>query len=146
MDKQTHIRTIHPADTSTRQPLPVAGRAVKAGFPSLADDFLDAPLDLNRELVHNPASTFFVRVSGNSMAGDGIGDGDLLIVDRAVDPYDGCIAVCYIDGEFTVKHVRLDKGCAWLLPSNPKYRPIRVDAGNEFLVWGIVRHVIKSFK
>lgn len=146
MDKQTHIRTIHPADTSTQQPLPVAGSAVKAGFPSPADDFLDAPLDLNRELVHNPASTFFVRVSGDSMAGDGIGDGDLLIVDRAVDPYDGCIAVCYIDGEFTVKRVRLDKGCAWLLPSNPKYRPIRVDAGNEFLVWGIVRHVIKSFK
>ena len=73
-------------------------------------------------------------------------DGDLLIVDRAVDPYDGCIAVCYVDGEFTVKRVRLEKGCAWLMPSNPKYRPLRVDAGNEFLIWGVVRHVIKSFK
>lgn len=146
MDKQTHIRTIHPADTSTRQALPVAGSAVKAGFPSPADDFLDAPLDLNRELVHNPASTFFVRVSGDSMAGDGIGDGDMLVVDRSVAPYDGCIAVCYVDGEFTVKRVRLEKGCAWLMPSNPKYQPIRVDADNEFLVWGIVRHVIKTFK
>lgn len=146
MDKKPHTLTFHPADTSTRQPLPVAGSAVKAGFPSPADDFLDAPLDLNRELVHNPASTFFVRVSGDSMTGDGIGDGDMLVVDRSVAPYDGCIAVCYVDGEFTVKRVRLEKGCAWLMPSNPKYQPIRVDADNEFLVWGVVRHVIKTFK
>lgn len=147
MDKKHNtITTFHAPDLSTRQELPVAGGAVKAGFPSPADDFLDSPLDLNRELVHNPASTFFVRVSGDSMAGDGIGDDDLLVVDRSVEPYDGCIAVCYVDGEFTVKRVRLEKGCAWLMPSNPKYQPIRVDADNEFLVWGVVRHVIKTFK
>ena len=73
--------TFHPPDTSTHREVPVAGGAVEAGFPSPADDFLDAPLDLNREFVQNPASTFFVRVSGESMAGDGIGDGDLLIGD-----------------------------------------------------------------
>ena len=138
--------TFHPPDTSTHQEVPVAGGAVEAGFPSPADDFLDAPLDLNREFVQNPASTFFVRVSGESMAGDGIGDGDLLIVDKSLPPHDGCIAVCYVDGEFTVKRVKLERGCAWLMPSNPKYRPIRVDADNEFLVWGIVRHVVKSFE
>ncbi len=132
MDKKQDILTFHTPDLTTRQEIPVAGSPVKAGFPSPADDFLDSPLDLNRELVHNPASTFFVRVSGDSMAGDGIGDGDLLIVDRSIAPGDGCIAVCYIDGEFTVKRVRLEKGCAWLMPSNPRYRPIRVDAGNEF--------------
>lgn len=135
MDKKHNTITFHAPDLSTRQELPVAGGAVKAGFPSPADDFLDSPLDLNRELVHNPASTFFVRVSGDSMAGDGIGDGDLLVVDRSVEPYDGCIAVCYVDGEFTVKRVRLEKGCAWLMPSNPKYRPIRVDAENDFQIW-----------
>lgn len=145
-EKRDKTLTFHAPDLTTRQELPVAGSTVRAGFPSPADDFLDTPLDLNCELVHNPASTFFVRVAGDSMAGDGIGDGDLLIVDRAVDPYDGCIAVCYVDGEFTVKRVRLEKGCAWLMPSNPKYRPLRVDAGNEFLIWGVVRHVIKSFK
>ena len=138
--------TFHPPDTSTNREVPVAGGAVEAGFPSPADDFLDAPLDLNREFVQNPASTFFVRVSGESMAGDGIGDGDLLIVDKSLPPHDGCIAVCYVDGEFTVKRVKLERGCAWLMPSNPKYRPIRVDADNEFLVWGIVRHVVKSFE
>ncbi len=138
--------TFHPPDTSTHREVPVAGGAVEAGFPSPADDFLDAPLDLNREFVQNPASTFFVRVSGESMAGDGIGDGDLLIVDKSLPPHDGCIAVCYVDGEFTVKRVKLERGCAWLMPSHPKYRPIRVDADNEFLVWGIVRHVVKSFE
>ena len=138
--------TFHPPDTSTHREVPVAGGAVEAGFPSPADDFLDAPLDLNREFVQNPASTFFVRVSGESMAGDGIGDGDLLIGDKSLPPHDGCIAVCYVDGEFTVKRVKLERGCAWLMPSNPKYRPIRVDADNEFLVWGIVRHVVKSFE
>ncbi len=138
--------TFPPPDTSTHREVPVAGGAVEAGFPSPADDFLDAPLDLNREFVQNPASTFFVRVSGESMAGDGIGDGDLLIVDKSLPPHDGCIAVCYVDGEFTVKRVKLERGCAWLMPSNPKYRPIRVDADNEFLVWGIVRHVVKSFE
>ena len=74
------------------------------------------------------------------------GDGDLLIVDKSLPPHDGCIAVCYVDGEFTVKRVKLERGCAWLMPSNPKYRPIRVDADNEVLVWGIVRHVVKSFE
>ena len=142
MEKTKDLLTFHKPDLTTRQELPVAGGDVKAGFPSPADDFLDSPLDLNRELVHNPASTFFVRVSGDSMAGDG----DLLVVDRSVDPYDGCIAVCYVDGEFTVKRVRLEKGCAWLMPSNPKYQPIRVDAANDFQIWGIVRHVIKTFK
>ena len=74
------------------------------------------------------------------------GDGDLLIVDRAVEPYDGCIAVCYVDGEFTVKRVKLEAAGAWLLPSNPAYPPIRVDADNEFSIWGVVRHVVKTFK
>ena len=81
-DKNRDILTFHQPDTSSRQELPVAGGDVKAGFPSPADDFIDSPLDLNREFVHNPSATFFVRVSGDSMAGDGIGDGDLLIVDR----------------------------------------------------------------
>ena len=123
------------------------GRHGQGGVPVAGGRlFLDMPLDLNRELVPNPASTFFVRVEGDSMTGDGIGDGDLLIVDRAVEPYDGCIAVCYVDGEFTVKRVKLEAAGAWLLPSNPAYPPIRVDADNEFSIWGVVRHVVKTFK
>lgn len=104
--------SFHRPDLTTQQDIPVAGSEVKAGFPSPADDFLDTPLDLNRELVRNPASTFFVRVAGESMAGDGIGDGDLLVVDKSVSMHDGCIAVCYVDGEFTVKRIKLDAECA----------------------------------
>ena len=121
MDKKT-LRIFRPG-LSTLCEVPLSGGTVRAGFPSPADDFLDMPLDLNRELVPNPASTFFVRVEGDSMTGDGIGDGDLLIVDRAVEPYDGCIAVCYVDGEFTVKRVKLEAAGAWLLPSNPSEPP-----------------------
>ena len=131
MDKKT-LRIFRPG-LSTPCEVPLSGGTVRAGFPSPADDFLDMPLDLNRELVPNPASTFFVRVEGDSMTGDGIGDGDLL-------------AVCYVDGEFTVKRVKLEAAGAWLLPSNPAYPPIRVDADNEFSIWGVVRHVVKTFK
>lgn len=134
----------HTPDLTTQQDIPVAGSEVKAGFPSPSDDFLNTPLDLNRELVRNPASTFFVRMAGESMAGDGIGDGDLLVVDKSTPMHDGCIAVCYVDGEFTVKRIKLDAECAWLMPSNPKFQPIRVDRNNEFLVWGVVRYVIKK--
>ena len=144
MDKKT-LRIFRPG-LSTPCEVPLSGGTVRAGVPSPADDFLDMPLDLNRELVPNPASTFFVRVEGDSMTGDGIGDGDLLIVDRAVEPYDGCIAVCYVDGEFTVKRVKLEAAGAWLLLSNPAYPPIRVDADSEFSIWGVVRHVVKTFK
>ena len=145
-DNRNDTLEFYKPDLTTRQELPVAGGDVKAGFPSPADDFIDSPLDLNRAFVHNPSSTFFVRVSGDSMVGDGIGDGDLLIVDKSLEAYDGCIAICYVDGEFTVKRIRMERSCVWLMPSNPKYKPIRVDAGNDFQIWGIVRHVIKSFK
>lgn len=146
MKKENDNFTFYRPDTTTQREIPVAGSNVKAGFPSPADDFLDLPLDLNRELVRNPASTFFVRVAGDSMAGDGIGNGDLLIVDRSVDPHDGCIAICCLDGEFTVKRLKLESDGVWLLPSNPAYKPIHADKNNDFRIWGVVRHVIKSFK
>ena len=133
-------------DTSTQQELSVAGGSVQAGFPSPADDFLDAPLDLNKALIHNPASTFIVRVSGDSMNGDGIGNGDLLIVDKSIEAYDGCIAICYLNGEFTVKKVKIEHNNVSLLPSNPKYPPIKVTANSELVIWGVVRHAIKTFK
>ena len=142
-DKEPIIR---PAEEAPEQQTPLAGSTVHAGFPSPAEDFLDAPLDLNRALVHNPASTFFVRVAGDSMTGDGIDDGDLLVVDKSIEPYDGCIAVCYIDGEFTVKHFARERDEIVLTPSNPAYPTIRVRKGEMLTVWGVVRHAIKTFK
>ncbi len=135
--------TILSADTSSHEELPVVGATVKAGFPSPADDFLEQPLDLNRALIHNPASTFFVRVEGESMSGAGIDDGDLLVVDRAVEPMEGKIAICFVDGEFTVKRLGRE-GAEWLLlPANPKYRLIRVSREDELMIWGVVTYVIK---
>lgn len=135
-------------DLSTGCPLPLAASPVHAGFPSPAEDFLESPLDLNRALIRDPASTFFVRVEGDSMAGDGIGDGDLLVVDKSLPAYDGCVAVCYVDGEFTLKHLlRHDDGSVTLEPSNPRYKKIHIpasDLSDRLLVWGVVRHVIKT--
>lgn len=138
--------TLLAADTSSHEELPVAGATIKAGFPSPADDFLEQPLDLNRALIHNPASTFFVRVEGDSMAGAGIDDGDLLVVDRAVEPSEGRIAICFVDGEFTVKRLGREGSMWLLLPSNPKYRPIRIAEGEELVIWGVVTYTIKAMK
>ncbi|MBQ4278410.1 MAG: translesion error-prone DNA polymerase V autoproteolytic subunit [Rikenellaceae bacterium] len=123
---------------------PLASSRIAAGFPSTADDEIAMSLDLNRELVRHPEATFFARVSGESMIGEGIEDGDLLVIDKAVEPTNNCLAVCYIDGEFTLKRVRLETDHALLVPANPKYRPIRITAENEFMIWGIVRYVIKK--
>ena len=89
--------------------LPLSGERVAAGFPSPAEDYASLSLDLNRELIKNPASTFYARVSGLSMIDEGINDGDLLVIDKSIDPYDGCLAVCYIDGEFTLKRFEKHK-------------------------------------
>ena len=100
--------------TETSLERPYIGEGVKAGFPSPAEDFTEVSIDLNLELLKNPSSTFFCRVSGDSMQDIGIADGDLLIVDKSLEPKDNKIAVCFIDGEFTLKKIKLDKDCCWL--------------------------------
>lgn len=124
---------------------PLMNASVKAGFPSPAEDFMETAIDLNVELLKNPAATFFCRVSGDSMCDMGINDGDLLIIDKSLEPQDGKVAVCYIDGEFTLKKIKLEPNCCWLIPANKKYKPVKVTADNNFIVWGIVTHSIKSF-
>lgn len=117
---------------------------VAAGFPAPSDDSCGSALNLNSLLVKHPASTFFVRVSGESMRDDAIRNGDILVVDRSVEPYDGCIAVCCIDGEFTLKRIKCDGKKVWLMPSNPDFKPIEVLGGNDFTVWGVVRYSISK--
>ena len=117
---------------------------VHAGFPYPAENYLENTMDLNKALIKNPSSTFFARVSGDSMIDDGVDDEDLLIIDKSVDPYDGCLAVCFLDGEFTLKRVRIDGETLYLVPANKKYKPIKVDANNDFLVWGVVKYIIKK--
>lgn len=135
-----------PAEAGGDCEIPIAGSNVSAGFPSPADDYLEQPLDLNKYLIRNPSSTFFVRVAGESMKDAGINDGDLLVVDKSVEVYDGCIAVSVIDGEFTLKRVRFEKNRIFLLPANEKYKPIEVSPDDEFRIWGIVRYSIKDLR
>ena len=144
MNTQQSIQ-LFSASTDTHVDIPYANEGIHAGFPSPAQDFLDSTIDLNKELIKNPSATFFGRVSGDSMKDLGIHDGDLLVIDKSLEPLDGKIAVCFIDGEFTIKQIQRDADSCWLMPANPKYKPIRVTEQNDFLVWGIVVHVIKSF-
>ncbi len=118
---------------------------VHAGFPSPADDFIDKALDLNEHLIAHPAATFFVKVQGDSMIDAGIHPGALLVVDRSLQPRSGSIILAILDGEFTVKRLKKDKGQVILCPENPRYAPVTVMPGQDFEVWGVVRHVIRSF-
>ena len=97
-------------------------------------------------LVRHKASTFFFRIDGVSMVDEAMDDGDIIIVDRAIEPYNNCKAVCYIDGEYTVKRVEIGDSVVRLMPANEqnsKYKPIEVSAENNFMIWGVVTYVIK---
>lgn len=131
------------ADTGSAIKLPFIG-GIAAGFPSPADDFMDLSIDLNKELIKNPSSTFYGRAKGNSMKDAGISNGDLLIIDKSVNPKNGMIAICFLDGEFTTKKIKIENDCIWLVPANSDFKPIKVTSENDFLIWGIVLHVIKS--
>ena len=115
---------------------------VPAGFPSPADDYIQNSLDLSEHLIEREASTFFVRVAGDSMTEAGIHDGDLLIVDRAKEPEDGSVVVAALDGELTVKRYRFEAGQPSLVPEAEGHDPILIEPGQELIVWGVVRHVI----
>ena len=124
--------------------LHMASGGISAGFPSPAADFIDNSIDLNALLIKHPYATFYGRVKGDSMIGAGMADGDLLVIDKSLAPTDGKIAVCFIDGCFTVKRIKLGVNCCYLMPENPAYKPIRVNEENDFVIWGIVTAVIKT--
>ena len=135
---------------SSKPGLSVELPEIKAGFPSPAQDYVENGIDLNRELVKNPSSTFFGRARGSSMEGAGIFDGDLLIIDKSLEPYEGAVAVCFIDGEFTLKRIHFEREgvqivAVWLQPENDSYSPIKVTEENQFIIWGIVTHSVRSF-
>ena len=135
---------IFKANTASKQVLPLYLSRIKAGFPSPADDYLDKRLDLNEHLIKHPASTFFVKVKGDSMVGAGINSGDMLIVDRSVKPRDKKIVVAVLNGDFTVKRFREKGEKQFLMAENPDYQPIEITESMDFEVWGVVVHVIHS--
>jgi DNA polymerase V len=140
----SHTIDIYSALSESEMALPYVDAGISAGFPSPALDFVDMTIDLNKHLIKHPSATFYGRVKGQSLKNAGITDGDLLVIDRSLHPVNGKIAVCYIDGEFTAKRISMSQGELWLLPENEDYQPIKIEKENNFVVWGIVTHVIKS--
>ncbi|NMH87429.1 LexA family protein [Flavivirga algicola] len=123
---------------------PFFDTGISAGFPSPAEDFKEQRLSLDKELIKNKEATFFARVSGQSMIGAGLDDNDLLVIDRSLEPVNNKIAVCFLDGEFTVKRLKVNKEGVWLQPENPNYPIIKITSDNDFVIWGIVTNVIKK--
>ena len=129
---------IYSIDISSSLPLPFAEDGIRAGFPSPAQDYMEVAIDLNKELIKHPSSTFYGRVKGDSMKGEGIDDGDILVIDKSLEFQNGDLAVCCIDGEFNVKRVQIEKDKAFLISANPNYPIIEVSSENEFQIWRIV--------
>jgi DNA polymerase V len=138
------VDQIYTPDLSTSHPCPLFLVPVSAGFPSPADDYLEDKLDLNEHLIKHEAATFFVKVKGDSMIGAGIHSGDLLIVDRALEPTDKSVVIAVVNGELTVKRICKRDGKLSLMPENGNYTPIPITTFTDFEVWGVVTHVIHA--
>lgn len=140
------IKSIHRAEGEICSEIPLFASRIPAGFPSPADDYIDRNLDLNEFLIKRPAATFFVRVSGESMIGAGIHSGDILIVDRSESAVNRSVVIAVLNGELTVKRFIKKGPSIFLAAENPCYGPIEVKSGMDFEIWGVVVHVIHSFK
>ena len=119
-------------------------QGISAGFPSPAEDFKEVRISLDKELVKNKESTFYARVSGNSMVEAGLSDGDMIIIDRSLIAENNKIAVCFLDGEFTVKRIMIKRDRVYLKPENKNYDKITINEENQLIIWGIVTYVIKK--
>lgn len=144
--KDVTIDKIYGFEEHVKEKLPLFTARISAGFPSPADDYIDKKIDLNEFLIKHPAATFFVRVVGDSMINAGIHAGDILIVDRAIEPADNKIIIAVLNGELTVKRVRKKKDKLFLVPENPDFDPIEITPEMNFDVWGVVTYVIHKVK
>jgi DNA polymerase V len=124
----------------------MAQDGIHAGFPSPATDYMTQAIDLNKELVKHPAATFYGRVVGDSMIDAGVDEGDILVIDRSLAAKDGDMAVCFVDGEFTLKYLRFHNGGLTLVPANEKYPSIEIEGDTDFIMWGVVTYVIKKIR
>ena len=143
----SHVHEVKPfLNNELNFSLPLYGSSVQAGFPSPADDYIEAHLDLNSHLVKHPAATFFVKARGDSMIDAGITSGDMLVVDRSIDATHGKIVIAALNGELTVKRLSRQAGRLQLLPENKRYKPIEITEEEELVIWGVVTHVIHSME
>ena len=143
LEKNIKLKIPKPSLTSNIE-LPLVEATISAGFPSPADDYSEARLDLNKELISNQSATFYARVKGDSMTLAGISDGDLLIIDKSKIPVNGSVVVCLIDGEFTVKRLHKKGNQFYLMPENDNYQPIKIKPENDVTIWGVVTYTIKK--
>ncbi len=135
---------IYRPDFSTKLTCPMFMVPVAAGFPSPAEDYIEGQLDLNKHLIKHPAATFFVRATGESMINAGIFPGDILIVDRSLEPADKKVVIAVVNGELTVKRFRKIDGRISLMPDNQEYHEIELTDGMDCEIWGVVAHVIHA--
>jgi DNA polymerase V len=126
--------------------IPLLFSFVHASFPSPADDYKERPLDLDELVIQHPEATFYVKVSGESMKDAGITDGDVLVVDRAIDATHNAIIVAVLNGEFTVKRLHQEDETIYLVPANPLYQPVQVTEDMHFQVWGVVTYCIRKVR
>ncbi len=143
MIKENKIQIFKPKDKKSSSSIFI-NDGISAGFPSPASDFEEARISLEKVLVKNKEATFYAKVSGESMKDAGLNDGDILVIDRSEEVKNNKIAICYVNGEFTVKRIKIEKDHIYLVPENKKYSPIKITEENEFIVWGIVTYVIKK--
>ncbi|WP_019501532.1 LexA family protein [Pseudanabaena sp. PCC 6802] len=138
----TLVESIYKPDLSTRYRVPLYMNPVAAGFPAPTEDYVEAKLDLNKHLIKHPEASFMVRVTGYSMIDAGIHPGDLLIVDRSLEPTNNKVIIAVVNGELTVKRIRKTRGKLLLMPENDSYEPIQIYPETEFHIWGVVTNVI----
>ena len=138
----TTVEIIQYPEQSTKYERPLFMTPVVAGFPSPADDYIEGKLDLNKHLIIHPAATFFVKVAGDSMIEAGIHSGDILIVDRSLEPTDKKVVIAVVDGNLTVKRLHKKKNKVFLVPENGNFEPIQIEKETSFEIWGVVTNVI----
>ena len=143
---QSIKEVIYKSKNNSSLSLDLYSNPVCAGFPSPAEDHLDIGLDLNEYIVKHPSATFYIYAKGNSMVDAGIYDGDIMVIDRSLDPRSKDVVIAIINGEFTVKRILKKNGAVYLNPANKEYYPILITEDMEFEIWGVVTHTIHSFK
>lgn len=151
MNEEDVKLTILGSSYSTHMELPFAESGIRAGFPSPAQDYMGDAIDFNRDMILHPECTFYARCAGDSMIDIGIDDGDLLVIDKLLEPKNGDIVVAYIDGEFTLKRLKTEYDTThhkklFLISENQKYDPIEITEENNFRIWGVLIYTIKKFR
>lgn len=142
MSYELEDKLFRPSFNDSKNKFPLLDSNVSAGFPSPARDYIEDVLDLNELMVSHPAATYFVRVEGNSMSMANIFPGDILVVDRSKEAYHNSIIIAVLDGELTVKRLKIKNKIFWLYPENNTYHPIKIEEWMDFMVWGVVTWII----